>query len=126
LIRERLIATIFLHGAVEIISFCNILTLVNVISKTALRDFWNAHPEAESSLLEWYKVMQRIRCNHLNDLHSVFPSADYVRKKDLELTVFNVGGNNYRIICGISYRTQTVFIKYVLSHREYTQWSKRS
>jgi mRNA interferase HigB len=101
------------------------MTLLNVISKTALKRFWQIHPEAETTLLEWYKVMQKIQCQHLNQLQQFFPSADYVRKKDLELVVFNVGVNKYRVISGISFRTQTVFIKAVLTHREYNEWNKR-
>jgi mRNA interferase HigB len=99
---------------------------VNVISKLALKDFFAVHPEAEKPLLEWYKVLQKIRCQHLKELQQFFPSADYVRKKDVELFIFNVGGNNYRVVCGISFRTQTAFIKAVMTHREYDEWNKRS
>ncbi len=98
---------------------------VNVISKNTLRVFYSIHPEAEAVLLEWYKVLSKVRCENFNQLKHFFPSADYVVKNKLELTVFNVGGNKYRVICGISYRTQTVFIKHVFRHREYDEWNKR-
>ncbi len=98
---------------------------MNVISKTALKVFWGIHPQSETALLEWHKVLARVRCENLHQLRQFFPSADYVKKNLLELTVFDVGGNKYRIICGVSYRTQTVFIKYVFTHQEYDQWNKR-
>jgi mRNA interferase HigB len=98
---------------------------VNVISKTALKSFWNIHPESERVLLEWYKVLAQVRCENFNQLRQFFPSADYVKKNLLELTIFDIGGNKYRVICGVSYRTQTVFIKYVFTHREYDEWNKR-
>lgn len=98
---------------------------MNVISKTSLKVFYDIHPEAEQALLEWYKVLSKIRCENFNQLRAFFPSADYVKKNNLELTIFDVGGNKYRVICGISYRTQTVFIKFVFTHRDYDQWNKR-
>jgi mRNA interferase HigB len=65
--------------------------------------------------------MQKLACEHgtkwqnFVDLRQVFPSADQVGN----LTVFNIGGNNYRLITLVDYKYQKVFIRHVLTHAEY-------
>lgn len=49
------------------------------------------------------------------DLKAEFDSADFVG----DLTVFDVGGNKYRLIAFVHYRRQIVFIKHILTHEEY-------
>lgn len=70
---------------------------------------------AEESLKDWYRRVRRVEATNLIELREAFPSADPVGK----CTVFNVGGNKYRIIAGVSYRRQKVYIRFVLSHAEY-------
>jgi len=52
----------------------------------------------------------------------MFPTADQVGK----LTVFNVGGNKVRLIAAIHYNRKRIYIRWVLTHREYDQgrWKK--
>jgi len=49
------------------------------------------------------------------ELKTTFSSADYVEG----YTVFNVGGNKYRIVTAVGYRTQTVITEFVLTHEKY-------
>ncbi len=51
-----------------------------------------------------------------NDLSRAFPSADLVGR----LVVFNVGGNNYRVIARVEFTLHKVFIRHVLTHAEYS------
>ncbi|NJR74911.1 MAG: type II toxin-antitoxin system HigB family toxin [Scytonema sp. CRU_2_7] len=51
------------------------------------------------------------------ELRQLFPSADQVS----HLTVFNIGGNNYRLIALVDYKYQKVFIRHVLTHAEYNK-----
>jgi len=44
-----------------------------------------------------------------------FPSADQVQR----LTIFNIGGNNYRLIVRIEYAQQKVYIRSIVTHAEY-------
>jgi mRNA interferase HigB len=44
-----------------------------------------------------------------------YPEAEAVGN----FTVFNIKGNNYRLIVGMDYETQTVYYKYFLTHAEY-------
>lgn len=63
------------------------------------------------------------RAANFVELRQTFGSADYVPDK---YTVFDVGGNKYRIICVIHYNTQRMFVREVLTHKEYDRWSDRN
>ena len=51
------------------------------------------------------------------EVRAIFPSADRVGK----LTVFNIGGNKARLIVAIHYNRRRVYIRAVLTHREYDE-----
>lgn len=96
---------------------------MRVISKRRLTDFWALHAHAKDSMSAWYKVAENCKAKDFNELRNTFGSADYVPEK---FTVFNVGGNNYRIVCVVHYNTQTMYIREVLTHVEYDRWSKEN
>lgn len=97
---------------------------MHIISKTALRKFWEKHNHAETPLRYWYKITSQSRWSHFDDVRQTFPSADNVG----QLTVFNIGGNNYRLITKINFLKQRVYIRAVLTHAEYDldNWKKDS
>ncbi|MEB3180201.1 MAG: type II toxin-antitoxin system HigB family toxin [Nostocaceae cyanobacterium] len=88
-----------------------------IISRSKLVEFWEKHPNAETSLRLWYKLTSLAQWQNFVELHQVFPSADLVSN----LTVFNIGGNNYRLIVLVDYKYQKVFIRHVLTHAEYNK-----
>ena len=96
---------------------------MHVIAKPALVEFWIKHPDAENALQAWYRTMEGEIFVDFNDLRATFASADYVEG----LTVFNIGGNKYRLIAAIHYNRRKVFIRSLLTHAEYDldQWKRR-
>lgn len=96
---------------------------MHVIAKPALVEFWEKHPDAENPLQAWYRTMESEVFADFNDLRATFASADYVDG----LTVFNSGGNKYRLIAAIHYNRHKVFIRAVLTHAEYDRgdWKRR-
>jgi len=88
-----------------------------VISKRTLKEFWESHPEANSPLMAWLAVVKHISPRNPAELRTVFGSVDSVRA----FAVFNIGGNKFRLIAGIDYRCQVVYIKYVLTHKAYDE-----
>jgi mRNA interferase HigB len=88
---------------------------LHIISKKRLREFWKKHPDAKEPLLAWYRVTAKARWVSLADTKLDFPHADLVGV----CTVFNIKGNNYRLISVIRYRAQRVYILHVLTHKEY-------
>lgn len=90
---------------------------MNVIAYRTLRAYTKKNASAKTPLDSWYKEMKRASFKNFNELRAQYPSADYVPEG--EFTIFNIGGNNYRLITFIRYSAQTVFIKEVMTHAEY-------
>lgn len=90
---------------------------MHVISQKALRLFWEQHPDSEMALARWFKVIRHTRFRNFAELREAFPSADKVGA----WVVFNVGGNNYRLITSIHFNRRKVYIRQVLTHHEYDQ-----
>lgn len=88
---------------------------MRVISKRKLRDFWEKHPKAEPPLEEWYQFARHADWEKFSDVRSSFNAADQVGR----LTVFNIGGNKYRLIAAIHFNRGIVYIRHVLTHKEY-------
>ncbi len=88
---------------------------MHVISRKALRTFWEKHPDSQSSLSQWYKVMTKHDFQSFHDLRATFSTADKVG----ELVVFNISGNKYRLIASIHFNRGKVYIRHVLTHSEY-------
>nr|MDZ8062694.1 type II toxin-antitoxin system HigB family toxin [Nostoc sp. EkiNYC01] len=88
---------------------------MRVISRRTLREFWEKHSTARDSLLLWYDRISKSSVENFAQLRQLFPSADVVKN----FTVFNIGGNNYRLITYIDYQAQMIFIRAVLTHADY-------
>jgi mRNA interferase HigB len=90
---------------------------MHVISRKALREFWGQRPDAEQSLRRWYTVVRHATWRSFADVRATFRSADQVGR----CIVFNVSGNRYRIIAAVHYNRGRVYLRGVLTHREYMQ-----
>jgi len=93
-----------------------------VISLKPLRDFWSQYPDAEEPLRQWYRIATSARWHGLHDVRQDYPHADGVRTLGGDtLTVFNIGGNKYRLIVRIRYDYQLVNVRSALTHQEYDE-----
>ncbi len=100
---------------------------MRIISRKRIIDFSKDHPSAKSSLETWYQITKAASFTTSGLLRRVFPSADrVVLKNGRELTVFNIGGNKFRLIAAIHFNTQMVFIRHILTHADYSKegWKK--
>jgi mRNA interferase HigB len=95
---------------------------MHVISRKALAVFWKKYPDGKKPLLRWFKTMNQTAFKDFNALRLVFSSADKVG----DLVVFNIGGNNYRLIASVHFNRKKVYIRHVLTHKEYDRgdWKK--
>jgi mRNA interferase HigB len=95
---------------------------MHIITRSRLAEFWEKHPNSKTSLSFWYKTTLTASWQNYVELREVFPTADQVGN----LTVFNIGGNNYRLIVFIDYAYQKVFVRHVLTHADYDKedWKK--
>ena len=95
---------------------------MHVISRKTLQDFWEQYPDSESPLSRWFKIVEQTTFTSFDELRLTFPSADKVG----DLVVFNIGGNKYRLIASIHFNRGKVYVRHVLTHREYDKgaWKK--
>ena len=82
-----------------------------------MREFAKAHKEAEGPLSAWYAIMSKTDFPSFAELKRVFRSVDKVGK----FTVFDIGGNKFRLVAAIHYNRRKVYIRHVLTHAEYDQ-----
>lgn len=94
---------------------------MRVISKKALRLFWERHPTARPPLAAWFKAVVAATWHSPNELRRTYGSADLVGN----CVVFNVGGNNFRVIGRVLYADEkkstpgVVYILRVMTHADY-------
>jgi len=96
---------------------------MRVISKKKVSDFIQVHPGAKASLENWYRIVSKSIFENFAALRLTFPSSDQVGA----LTVFNIAGNNFRLIAAIHYNRQMLFIREILTHVDYSKnkWRNR-
>jgi mRNA interferase HigB len=88
---------------------------VRVISRAAIAEFAERYPDALEPLLRWYRVTKRATWRSLMETREDFSHADSVGI----FTVFDIAGNHFRLIAVFKYRWQVLYIREILTHREY-------
>jgi len=88
---------------------------MHIISYKAIREFCAKHPDARAPLDAWYKTAEKATWQNISEVKQVFPHADAVG----DCTVFNIGGNKYRLITKIKYKKQVIYIRFILTHPDY-------
>lgn len=90
---------------------------MHVITRKRLNEFAEKFPETKNALADWYRLMRQNDFDSIAQIREVFPSADKVGK----LTVFNIGGNKARLVAAIHYNRRKIYIRAVLTHKEYDE-----
>ena len=88
---------------------------MRVIAISALREFWEKHPDSEQALKEWYVKTSRASWRSLADMRNDFNSVDYVGNQRY---VFNIKGNHYRLVVAVKFTPSLVYIRFVGTHDE--------
>ena len=89
---------------------------MRVIAVSTLRAFWERHPDAEQPLKAWYEEATNATWAQPADIKARYRSASVLKTRRV---VFNVKGNDYRLIVAIAYKLQIVYVKFVGTHQEY-------
>lgn len=89
---------------------------VRVIAKRTLRDFWNKHPDCEEQLKSWYRETEKSQWNNINELKNDYPSASILKENRI---VYNIKGNNYRLIAKFNFEYQICWIRFIGTHASY-------
>ena len=97
--------------------------VVNLISKRGLRRLLKGKSQDVSEeVASWSKTAMAARWDNIQDIRQSFPDADQVG----QVLVFNIRHNRYRLIATVFYRSRTIYIKALLTHKEYDRedWKK--
>ena len=89
---------------------------MRVISKRKLVEGWEDHSDLETPLETWYRTAKHAEWKTPNDVKTDYPSASIIKGNRM---VFNIKGNDYRLIVKIKYEKQIIFIRFVGTHAEY-------
>jgi mRNA interferase HigB len=95
---------------------------MHVISKQALKDFSAVHSASQGPLEVWYKIVKSTNFADFFALNQTFPSADQVAP----FTIFDIGGNKWRIVAALHYNRGKLFIRHVFTHAEYDSWCEEN
>ncbi|RDC65476.1 type II toxin-antitoxin system HigB family toxin [Adhaeribacter pallidiroseus] len=89
---------------------------MRVIAKRTLRDFWEKHADSEQQLKAWYNEAEQANWQSPNEIKKDYPSASILEDNRM---VFNIKGNNYRLIVRINYKYGLIWIRFIGTHAEY-------
>ncbi len=89
---------------------------LRVIAKKILRDFWTKHSDCEQQLKSWYNEAAGATWKNPNEIKREYPSASILEDNRI---VFNIKGNNYRLIIKINYHYQMIWIRFIGTHAQY-------
>jgi mRNA interferase HigB len=91
---------------------------MRIISKTAIRDYYLRNPQAKAALLNWVEKTEAAQWHNFADIRSTFNSADSVGNQRY---VFNIKGNDYRLVVVVKFTPQNVLIRFIGTHAEYNK-----
>ena len=95
---------------------------MRIIAEGTIRQWARDHARAGASLAQWVKVVREARWTSFAGIRSVFASADFVRvASGRKVVVFNVGGNEFRLVCAVHFNTGMVFVLRFLTHAQYSK-----
>ena len=89
---------------------------MHIISRKALREFWEHYPDARQALQAWYADAKRATWKTPTDIKNVYRNASIIAHNRV---VFNIKGNRYRLVVAINYEHGIVYIRFVGTHQEY-------
>ena len=89
---------------------------MNIVAKKTLVAYYTTHPQAKDALEEWYTKTRKSHWTNFADIRATFNSVDSVGNQHY---VFNIKGNDFRLIVVVQFNHQHVFIRFVGTHAEY-------
>ncbi len=92
---------------------------MRILNRELIGKFAKKHANARQPLNNWVDVVSSLSWANHAELKATFSTADLVSDQGC---VFNVGGNNYRLLAAVSFSIGIVAVKWVKTHAEYDNW----
>ncbi len=95
---------------------------VRIIKEPTLLNYGLKHADVEAVLRKWITVVRRADWKCIDDVRTSYPHADAVKVTGGNIvTVFNIGGNKYRLIVAIHYNHGLIYVLRFFTHAEYSK-----
>ncbi len=91
---------------------------MRIVSEKRIREFIDREPRSGEALWHWVDAIESAAWEKPGDFKATFGSAPFVG----DFTVFNIGGNQFRIGAFVHYRAKIVYVKRIGTHEEYDKW----
>lgn len=89
---------------------------MRIIARKTLKQYWEKVPAAQSSLEAWFVEAKHADWKTPQDVRAKYGTASILKDGRV---VFNIGGNNYRLVVWINYEFSTIYIRFIGTHSEY-------
>jgi mRNA interferase HigB len=93
---------------------------MRVIAISTLKEFWEQplYRDSEQSLKAWFEEASHAQWQQPSDIKEQYRSASILKNRRV---VFNIKGNDYRLVVAIAYRLQLVYVKFIGTHKAYDE-----
>ncbi|MEJ5261453.1 MAG: type II toxin-antitoxin system HigB family toxin [Ignavibacterium sp.] len=91
---------------------------MRIIAIKRLKEFWKKHPDSEQPLRAWYTETLSADWKSPNDIKNFYRTASILKNNRV---VFNIKGNDYRLIVAVNYFYKVVYIRFIGTHQEYNK-----
>ena len=88
---------------------------MRVIAISTLRAFWSKHSDAQTPLMAWYALASRSQWRSPSDIKEAYRNASFTANNRV---VFNIKGNDYRLVVLVRYDKGLLFVKFVGTHAQ--------
>lgn len=89
---------------------------MRIFTEQSLKEYAEAHPDAKVALQEWTSIVKQSTWTCFADVKGTFNSVDNVGNQHY---VFNIKGNNYRLVVVIKFTVKFVYVRFIGTHKEY-------
>lgn len=89
---------------------------MRIITKTTIKDYIVRNPQAPTALLDWVRKTENAEWQNFADMKKTFISVDFVGNQHY---VFNIKGNDFRLVVVVQFTPQHVYIRFIGTHAEY-------
>ena len=87
-----------------------------ILSKRTLREFYEIYPDFKNYLETWYDTVKKATWQNPNEIKEFYSTVTILKNSRV---VFNIKGNDYRLIAKINFERQWLFIRFIGTHKEY-------
>ena len=96
---------------------------MRIFTEKKLNEYAREHPDAKVALQEWASKVKKSEWKCFADIKKTFNSVDSVGNQHY---VFNIKGNNHRLIVAIKFTPALVYVRFVGTHSEYDKLDIKS